>query len=63
MLILPLLILMQVLPPPLGLVVTARLFGPASHADAVLAVPMPGAPATAAEDCDCGVPANPRGPR
>lgn len=59
MLLLPIVILLQVLPPPLGLMMTARMFGAAAPAGVVLSIPAP-APA---EDCNCGIPSSPRGPR
>jgi hypothetical protein len=58
MLLLPLMVLMQVLPPPLGAIAAARLFATAGHAAALTA-----AEPAAAGGCDCGVPSSPRGPR
>ncbi len=61
MLVLPLVILMQVMPPPFGTIVGALVLGRAHDPrEIVEAVPLPAPPA---EDCDCGVPASPRGPR
>ena len=60
MLLLPLLILMQVLPPPLGAIFAARMFGTGSQTAIILEIPRPPA---ATGDCDCGVPSSPRGPR
>ncbi|WP_137128174.1 hypothetical protein [Roseomonas sp. HF4] len=59
MLVLPIVILLQVLPPPLGMMMTARMFGATAHTDVILSIPAP-APA---EDCNCGIPSSPRGPR
>jgi hypothetical protein len=45
---------------PIGpAIVSGLLVGP-RHTDVVVAIPEPSAPVA---DCDCGVPANPRGPR
>ena len=55
-----LLVLLQAMPPPLGRLGTAVILGRVSGAtDLVVAVPLP-APA---EDCNCGIPSSPRGPR
>jgi hypothetical protein len=64
MILLPLLLFVQVLPPPLGQVTMLLLVGRAYGTDQ-RDVPVPQAqPQSApAEDCDCGVPASPRGPR
>lgn len=59
MLLLPLMVLMQVLPPPLGAIAAARLFATGDHAAALTAPE----PAAGAGGCDCGVPSSPRGPR
>lgn len=52
-------VLLQSLPPPAGALASAWLFSPRGHTDVILALPTP-APA---QDCNCGVPASPRGPR
>lgn len=58
----PLVILLQALPPPAGRIATGLLlFGMRPGQDVILAVPAP--PAAPAEDCNCGVPNSPRGPR
>jgi hypothetical protein len=64
MILLPLLLLVQVLPPPLGQLTMLLVVGRA-HGTDQREVPVPQAhPQSApAEDCDCGVPASPRGPR
>ncbi len=63
---LPLVVLFQVLPPPLGQGASTLIFGRVGGGtDIVVAIPAP-APATAeapAADCGCGVPNSPRGPR
>ena len=62
MLALPLLVLLQVMPPPLGRIGTALILGRGfGNTDIIVAVPLP-TPAPA-EDCNCGVPSSPRGPR
>ena len=53
---LPLILLLQFVPPPFGPIMAARLLGTAPAA-------APAAAAAPAEDCHCGVPASPRGPR
>ena len=60
MLAIPLIILMQVLPPPLGQLVPAVFFMRTAHTDVVVAVPLPAPPVA---ECDCGAPSTPRGPR
>jgi len=61
---LPLVILLQVMPPPLGLLASTLILGSAvSHTDVIVSVPLPGPPTTPAQDGNCGVPASPRGPR
>ncbi|WP_184485034.1 hypothetical protein [Neoroseomonas alkaliterrae] len=59
MLVLPLMVLVQVLPPPLGAIAAARLFATGGHVAALTAPES----AAAAGGCDCGVPSSPRGPR
>jgi len=59
---LPLLILLQAMPPPLGQMVIALWIGRAFGAtEMIVAVPGPVLPPP--EDCNCGVPASPGGPR
>ena len=53
MVLLPLYLLIQVLPPPLGQVVSTLVLG-TQGGGIVYAAPA---------DCGCGVPASPRGPR
>ena len=60
MLAIPLIILIQVLPPPLGQFVSSVFFVRAAHTHVIVAVPLPAPPVA---ECDCGVPASPRGPR
>ena len=64
MLALPLLILLQAMPPPLGQIMAILMFGRAIGTEQ-RGVPVPGPrPQSApAEDCNCGVPASPGGPR
>jgi hypothetical protein len=62
--LLPMLLLLQFMPPPLSQLAASLMFGRA-HATEQREVPVPEprlqfAPA---EDCQCGVPASPRGPR
>ncbi|NMJ40022.1 hypothetical protein GWK16_02130 [Roseomonas sp. JC162] len=65
--VLPLVVLFQVMPPPLGQLASTLILGRmGGGTDIIVAIPAPaGAPATAApaEDCGCGVPNSPRGPR
>lgn len=64
--VLPLVLLLQALPPPAGRVATAILLhGVGGGRDVIVAVPAPSASPGAAsgEDCHCGVPNSPRGPR
>ncbi len=64
--VLPLVLLLQALPPPAGRVGTAILFhGTAGGRDVIVAGPAPsaGPGAASGEDCRCGVPNSPRGPR
>jgi hypothetical protein len=65
--ILPLVVLFQVMPPPLGQLASTLILGRmGGGTDIVVAIPAPAeAPAAAApaEDCGCGVPNSPRGPR
>jgi hypothetical protein len=56
----PLIVLMQVLPAPLGQLAASLFALRAAHTDVIVAVPVPPPPAA---DCDCGVPSSPRGPR
>ncbi|MBP0464763.1 hypothetical protein J5Y09_12655 [Roseomonas sp. PWR1] len=61
---LPLLFLMQVMPPPLGQVTMILVLGRAyGTGERDLPVPPPRLQSAPAEDCNCGVPASPRGPR
>ena len=64
MILLPLLLLVQTLPPPLGqfalLLVVGRAYGTEQRD---VPVPAPLLQAAPAEDCHCGVRSNPRGPR
>lgn len=60
MLAIPFFILMQVLPPPLGQLVSSVFHMRAAHTDLVVAAPVPAPPVA---ECDCGVPSSPRGPR
>ncbi|CAH0135188.1 hypothetical protein [Roseomonas sp. CECT 9278] len=64
MILLPLLLLGQVIPPPFGqfalLLVVGRAYG-TDQRD--VPVPEPRLQSAPAEDCNCGVPASPRGPR
>jgi hypothetical protein len=64
MIILPLLLLMQVLPPPLGQLTLTLLVGRGYGMEQRdVPVPEPRLQSAPAEDCNCGVPASPRGPR
>jgi hypothetical protein len=62
LLLLPGLMLMQALPPPLGQVAATLILGRA-FATGPAEAPVPQAQSAPAEDCHCGVPASPRGPR
>lgn len=63
--VLPLVVLLQALPPPAGRIATAVLpHGTGGARDQIVTVPVPPPPATPdGEDCRCGVPDSPRGPR
>ncbi|WP_198370474.1 hypothetical protein [Roseomonas rosulenta] len=62
--LLPLLLMTQVLPPPLGQVTVLLVLGRAyGTGERDLPVPWPRLQSAPAEDCNCGVPASPRGPR
>jgi len=58
------LVLSQVMPPPLGTITVTLMIGTAfGTAQRDLPVPRPQSAPAPAEDCNCGVPASPRGPR
>ena len=58
--VLPLMVVLQFMPPPVGRMASALVFGRiGGGTDVIVAVPLP-APT---EDCHCGVPSSPRGPR
>lgn len=60
--LLPLYLLLQVMPPPFGTIVANFTLGiGGSRTDYIVSLPVP--PPAPAEDCHCGVPASPRGPR
>lgn len=67
--LLPLVVFLQVMPPPAGQIATAALLrGTGGGRDIIVAVPAPTPPpalpaAPEGEDCHCGVPSSPRGPR
>jgi hypothetical protein len=64
MILLPLLLFAQVLPPPLGQIGLLLVVGRAYATDQRdVPVPQPRLQSAPAEDCNCGVPASPRGPR
>jgi hypothetical protein len=59
LLALPLLVLFLAMPQPFGQAATVLVLGRAfGGTDLIIAIPAP-----PAEDCNCGVPASPRGPR
>jgi hypothetical protein len=60
----PMLLMMQILPPPLGQVALTLVLGRAyGTGERDLPLPAPRLQSAPAQDCDCGVPASPRGPR
>jgi hypothetical protein len=59
-----LVVMLQVLPQPLGHAMLTMVFGTAfTTGPRDLPVPAPRLQSAPAEDCNCGVPASPRGPR
>jgi hypothetical protein len=64
MILLPLLLMAQVMPPPMGHFAVLLVVGSAYSTDRRdVPVPRPRLQSAPAEDCNCGVPASPRGPR
>jgi len=64
LILLPILFMAQVLPPPLGQVTLLLVVGRAYGTDQRdVPVPEPRLQSAPAEDCNCGVPSSPRGPR
>jgi hypothetical protein len=64
MILLPLLLFSQVMPPPLGQFAVLLVVGSAYGTDRRdVPLPQPRLQSAPAEDCNCGVPASPRGPR
>jgi hypothetical protein len=62
--LLPILFMAQVVPPPIGQLALLLVVGTAYGAGAPdVPVPQPRLQSAPAEDCDCGVPSSPRGPR
>jgi hypothetical protein len=61
-----LVVMLQVLPQPLGHAMLTMVFGTAlatGARDLPVPAPAPRLQSAPAEDCNCGVPASPRGPR
>jgi hypothetical protein len=64
MILLPLLLFGQVVPPPFGQLAVLLVVGSAYGTDRRdVPLPRPRLQSAPAEDCNCGVPASPRGPR
>jgi hypothetical protein len=62
LILLPVLFMAQVLPQPLGQFTMLVVLG-AGYGTARQDPPVPRPPSAPAEECDCGVPSSPRGPR